>query len=176
VLVCQLVGIQVGRRIPRGCGASSGAAFGRAIVVAFWKLIDRGRCAVSPNFEVFTKRMVPMTRQPFVTIQKRGTLSLNKAAQAALGEPEAVELLFDPVERILGLRPVDPKTQHAYPLRSQGGKEIGPYIVAGTAFTKYYNIDTSVSRRWVGVMEDGILTVNVKEEGTVVTSNRNIAR
>jgi hypothetical protein len=129
-----------------------------------------------PNFEVFTKRMVPMTRQPFVTIQKRGTISINKAAQAALGEPEAVELLYDAAEKIVGLRPVEATAQHAYPLRSQSGKEVGPFIIAGTAFTKYYGIDTTVSRRWVAQMTEGILMVDMKEPGTPVTSNRTAGR
>ena len=46
------------------------------------------------EFETFTRRMVPLVKKPTVTIQKRGTLSFNKAAQVALGEPEAVELLY----------------------------------------------------------------------------------
>ncbi|MEV7970047.1 hypothetical protein AB0O34_29290 [Sphaerisporangium sp. NPDC088356] len=129
-----------------------------------------------PNFETFTKRLVPLVRQPFVTIQKRGTMSMNAAAFAELGEPEAVELLYDPAERIIGFRPVEKESEHAYPLRPQAGKSVGPYIVSGTAFTKYYNIDTSVSRRWTSYIDDGILCIDLKQSGTVVTSNRSSGR
>jgi hypothetical protein len=120
--------------------------------------------------------MAALSRAPFVTIQKRGTFSLNRAAQVALGEPEAVEFLYDADEKIIGLRPVSASSQHAYPLRSQSHKEIGPYLVAGTAFTRYFNIDTSVSRRWIARMSDGVLIVDLKEEGVAVTSNRNAGR
>lgn len=116
--------------------------------------------------------MVPLVKQPFVTIQKRGTISLNAAAYAALDEPEAVELLFDPSDRIVGFRAVPKESEHAYPLRAQSGKSIGPYIVSGTAFTRYYSIDTTVSRRWIGYMDDDILCVDLKQPGTEVTSNR----
>lgn len=129
-----------------------------------------------PNFEVFTKRMIPLVKQPFVTIQKRGTISINASSYAALGSPEAVELLYDPAERIVGLRGVDPRSQHAYPLRAAGGKEDGPYVVSGTAFTKFYGIDTEVSRRWVGVLQDGVLCIDLTTEGTTVSSNRSGSR
>ncbi len=125
-----------------------------------------------PNFETFTKRMVPLVKQAAVTIQKRGTMSVNRAAYVALGEPEAVELLYDATEQIVGFRSAKKDMEHAYPMRPQGAKTDGPYIVAGTAFTKYYGIDTTVSRRWHARMEDNILCIDLKEEGTVVTSNR----
>jgi hypothetical protein len=126
-----------------------------------------------PNFEVFTRRMVPLVKAPYVTIQRRGTMSFNKAAHAAMGEPQAVELLFDAGEQIIGVHPVEPATEHAYPIRAtSGNQEKGPFLVAGTAFTKYYKIDTSVSKRWVGVMADGVLCIDLKQDGTVVTSNR----
>lgn len=129
-----------------------------------------------PNFETFTKRMAPLAKKPYVTIQKRGTISLNAAAHAALGEPEAVELLYDRDERIVGLRAVSREAEHAYALRPQAGKSVGPYIVSGTAFAKYYKIDTSVSRRWVAQLEGDILCIDLKEAGTEVTSNRSAAR
>lgn len=126
-----------------------------------------------PNFETFTRRMVPLADKPYVTIQKRGNIAMNKSAHVALGEPKAVELLYDPVEKVVGVRGVDEAVEHAYPLRSQGGKDLGPYLVAGMAFTKYYDIDTTQARRWSASMIDDVLCVDLKEEGTVVSSNRN---
>lgn len=127
-------------------------------------------------FEVFNKRFAPLAKAPSVTIQKRGLMSLNRAAYALLGEPKAVELLFDKDERIIGLRPIDDAAAHAYPLRPQSSKsDSGPLILAGTAFTQYYNIDTTVSRRWIPTLRDGVLCIDLKQEGVVVTSNRNRA-
>jgi hypothetical protein len=124
-----------------------------------------------PNFEVFKKRMIPLQKQPYVTIQKRGTMSFNASAHAALGSPEAVELLYDPDEKVVGVRAVDAAVEHAYPLRTPGNKERS-FVLSGTAFTKYYGIDTTVSRRRKAYLEEDVLCVDLKEEGTVVTSNR----
>lgn len=126
-----------------------------------------------PDFEVFTRRMVPMTKQPSVTIQKRGLISLNRSAQVALGEPEAIELLYDRDQQIVGIRPVDAKEPHAYPLRTQGGKTDGTYLIAGTAFKKYHGISTETSRRFVAEVQDGVLCIDLKTDGAIVTSNRN---
>ena len=124
-----------------------------------------------PNFETFTRRMVPLSHEPSVTIQKAGTISLNKSAHAAMGEPDYVELLFDAGNQVVGFRPSDSHSPHAYPLRPQR-KDVGPYMVAGTAFTKYYGIDTTVSRRWVAEVVDGVLCADLTKDCAIVTSNR----
>jgi hypothetical protein len=125
-----------------------------------------------PEFETFTRRLIPLVKKPSVTIQKRGILSFNKAAYVALGSPKAVELLFDKSRRIIGIRPVDPTVDHAYPMRSQASKDDGPFLVAGGLFTKYYEIPTDESRRWSVDIEDGVLLIDLRRPGQVVTSNR----
>lgn len=124
------------------------------------------------GFEVFTKKMAPLGKTPGVTIQKRGIITINRSAHALLGEPKAVELLYDRERERIGLRAVDETAQHAYQLRPQGLGDTGPMVVAGTAFTNYYKIDTSVSRRWVPKLEDGVMVLDLPE-GLEVTSNRN---
>jgi len=124
-----------------------------------------------PDFEVFDKRSIPIGKQPMATIQKAGPISLNRAAYHALGEPEAVELLFDTSERIIGLRAVDPlSAPHAYPIRTQG--KGNTFLVAGTAFFRFYGVDTSVSRRYFVQMFDDVLGIDLKQNGVEVTSNR----
>ncbi len=124
-----------------------------------------------PNFETFTKRLVPLGKRPYLTIQKRGIISLNQAAFLALGSPETVELLFDAHQRILGLRAVDAMIEHAYPVRRVG---IGAtsYVIAARAFTKHYRIDTAVSRRWPATLDTGVLCIDLKTQGTIVTGNK----
>ena len=74
----------------------------------------------------------------------------------------------------MGVRGVDPSVQHAYPLRAQANKEVGPFIVSGSAFTKYYGIATGVARRFAAEAQDGIFIVDLEhDEGQAVTSNRN---
>lgn len=123
-----------------------------------------------PNFEVFTRRSRPVVKQPSVAIQRRGNFSINRAAYELLGEPEAVELLFDRTERIMGMRPIDPSTPHAYPVRKQPNS--ASYLVAGNAFTQFYNIPIGTTRRFDAAVIDGVLAVDLKTEGHEIITHR----
>jgi hypothetical protein len=120
-------------------------------------------------FETFKRQRAQPSTEPTVTIQRKGVISLNVASFEALGEPEAVELLFDPDERRIGMRKIDPSVPHAYTVRSLGHTT---WLVSGTAFTNYYAIETPVARRWSATMQDDILTIDLKTEGVEVTGNR----
>ena len=127
-----------------------------------------------PNFEVFTKGMVPVPKEPMVTLQKHGVLSLNAAAVAALGSPAAVELLYDRAEQIIGLRPAEADAPNAYPVWS--GKGSAPAQVSAAAFTRYYEIRTGLARRRVAVMKDGVLCIDLKQAGTITSRGRKDTR
>ncbi len=127
-----------------------------------------------PNFEVFTKRLSPRVKEPYVTIQKRGTMSMNRASHELLGEPEAVELLFDASAQVVGMRAVDPSAKHAYPLRGSG-KSKSSFLLSGRAFAMHYGLDTEMARRYPAVFRDGVLQVDLKGESHEVVSNRNKA-
>jgi hypothetical protein len=123
-------------------------------------------------FEVFDKRMTPLAKAPSVTIQKRGVLSLNKAAHDLIDNAETVELLYDRKRTIMALRAADDSSPHAYAVRSGSTRGPGQAMVAATAFTAHYGIDTTATRRWKPFVEDGMLCVDLSEEGTVITGNR----
>lgn len=125
-----------------------------------------------PQFETFTKRMIPLKRDPHITIQKRGTMSLNKSAYVALGSPDAVELLYDTGERIVGLRPADSLAEHAHTVRASTTSGSGTFAISAMAFTKFYDIDTTRSLRWAAYLDDGVLCINLNDPATPVTSNR----
>lgn len=122
------------------------------------------------SFEVFDKRTLKATQTPYVTIQRKGTISLNKAAFKELHEPDAVELLFNRGERIIGLRPIDAKAPHSFPVRSQ--VRAGNYLVAGRAFTVHYGIDTGTARRYLARFRNGMLIVDLREQGADATGPR----
>lgn len=127
------------------------------------------------GFETFKRQRAPVTAEPAVTVQKRGTLSMNAAAYAALESPEAVELLYDREERLMGLRKIDPSAEHAYMVRplGRGGNS---WLISGRAFTVYYGIPTDTARRWLGRVEDGLLVVDLKAASVQVTGNRTAQR
>ena len=123
------------------------------------------------TFEVFKKQRVSPSDDPAVTIQKRGAISLNKAAYLALESPEALELLYDRESKLLGLRKADPKSEDAYPVRPLGRSD-STWLVSGKAFASYYGIETDVARRRMALLEDGILVLDLKEPGKETSSNR----
>ncbi|QSE72241.1 MULTISPECIES: hypothetical protein [Rhodococcus] len=122
-------------------------------------------------FEVFDKRMAPLAKAPSVTIQKRGIFSINKAAHKLIGEPSTVELLFDRENQIVALRESD--QPHAYAIRPQSArKDTGQVIMSATAFTQFYEIDTSISRRYKPYEQDGMLCIDLKGPSVKVVGNR----
>jgi hypothetical protein len=124
------------------------------------------------GFEVFDKRMTPLAKAPSVTIQKRGVISLNKAAHDLVDNAETVELLYDRDRNVMALRAADDSSPHAYAVRNGSKRGPGQGIVSATAFTQHYGIDTSATRRWKPFLEDGMLCVDLTQEGVVITGNR----
>jgi hypothetical protein len=121
-------------------------------------------------FEVFNKRLAPLAKAPTVTIQKKGIFSFSKTAHKLIGEPASVELLYDADDAIIALRPsTEP---HAYAMRSQGGRETGQVIMSATAFTQYYAIDTTVSRRYTPYVQDGMLCIDLRGQSIEISGNR----
>ena len=125
------------------------------------------------GFEVFDKRMAPLAKAPSVTIQKRGIFSINRVAHKLIEEPETVELLFDKENKVIALRPS--KAPHAYSIRPQSSRDTGQVILSATAFTQYYDIDTSVSRRYKPYEQDGMLCIDLNGPSTEVHGNRSKA-
>ncbi|OYO00749.1 hypothetical protein CGZ98_07390 [Enemella evansiae] len=125
------------------------------------------------GFEVYVKGSAPVSTVPSVTIQKRGLMSLNRAAHELLGSPNAVELLWDESRRVIGLRSAELTNPNAYPMRPQASKtQKGPFLVAATLFTQYIGLDTTQAKRWVPKMEDEILCIDLNTPGQRVSSPR----
>ena len=120
------------------------------------------------GYERFTGSHAPSNKVPSVTIQKRGILSLNRAAYDLLKRPQAVHLYFSANEHAIGITPSDPKAPDAILLRKQ--KSSASYIIAGMSFTKWYGIDSSIARRYEATAEEGELYVDLKQQAQVVTS------
>jgi hypothetical protein len=114
-------------------------------------------------FETFTRQR-RHGRQPFVTIQKKGVISLNRAAFEALGDPESVELLYDPDARLVALRKVDGFVEHAYQVRAPVQNH-ATWLISGAAFVAYYEIDASVSVRRPARLDGDLLIIDLNDPG-----------
>jgi hypothetical protein len=123
------------------------------------------------GFEVFDKRAAVASKHPYVTIQRRGPFSFNRAAYELMGSPEAVELLYDRDTERVAFRPVSAERPRAFPVRAQG-KNAATHMVSGQAFTKHYGLDTSVARRYAVEMEDEMLILDLRADSTDATGPR----
>ena len=122
------------------------------------------------GFEVFNKASASKGKvAPTVTIQRRGMFSISREAYALVGEPPAVELLWDPDRRIIGIRATDQSNANAHLVHAQSPKrDNGPLIVTATKFARHYGIPTDEPCRRVVQLEDDILCIDLKEEGEAV--------
>jgi len=111
------------------------------------------------NFQSFDRRTVPATSRPMATLQRGGLLSLNQAALIALDNAEGVELLYDEDAHAVGLRPIDINDMKAYPIRKQPASN--SYLVSLTRLCTYYQIDTTVARRYAPTLHDDILVIEL---------------
>lgn len=110
-------------------------------------------------FEVFDKRKSALGNSPTATLQKKGILSLNASAHALIDSVDSVELLYDSDKKVIALRPSTER--HAYAFR-KANLNTGQVIVSLTAFTEFYNIDTSVSLRLSPEKDGDMLLLDLK--------------
>jgi hypothetical protein len=121
-----------------------------------------------PNFIRYDRRAgvgVGGAPEPSVTIQRRGNFGLNHPAFILADEPEAVELLYDPDEKIIGLRKVDPSEPYAFRVRKQPKSR--SYLFGAGSFLKHFGLQSDETRRYAPKMIDDVLTINLNEGVTV---------
>ena len=127
------------------------------------------------TFETFKRNTRRSSVEPMVSIQKRGSISLNAAAYKALrGENRVipkhprkknetdifVELLFDRGNRMIALRCVGPDNPNSYVLRKQLRSDT--YIVSAKGFLKHYGIRPTKGTRYTAKMwEPDVLVFSV---------------
>lgn len=123
------------------------------------------------GFETFDKRSATASKHPYVTIQRRGPFSFNRAAYELMGNPEAVEILYDRDTERVAFLPVSAERPRAFPVRAQG-KNAATRMVSGQAFANHYGLDTSVARRYAVTMEGDMLVLDLRGESTDATGPR----
>ncbi len=120
--------------------------------------------------EVFKRYRSRSVKTSLVTIQRGGTFSLNWAAFEALGKPQAIELSFSRLKRIIFFRSIDLNDPSGIPVRKQGNSD--SYTVAGLTFTKDYDIDISIARRYIGHLQHDMLIVDLNSPSADATGPR----
>lgn len=121
-----------------------------------------------PRFVEFERESAGAAEVPMFTLQARGLLSLNHAAYRALGEPDLVALLYDEIEKIVGIRLVGHGHPNAHRVRPQGGS----YIVGAQKFVSHYGIKPLVAQRFVAHEYGNGVWGFVLTEGRTVANRR----
>lgn len=100
------------------------------------------------------------TVQPTVSIQKSGAVTWNQSAHEALGQPEMVEILFDPERGLLGLRPTE-AADGSFRVRRLGPQNT--WITSARGALRRVGLLPESAFRQVARMEGGVLVIDVSE-------------
>ena len=107
------------------------------------------------TFEVYERYRGGM--YPACSLVSRRLITMNRAAYEALADGDDsvhVELLFDRETYTVGIRRTEPGPR-TYPVCVSSR---GLFVVAATAFTKFYKLPTVSTGRIKAAMSDGILS------------------
>lgn len=115
---------------------------------------------VERKWKEFRNERPRSTNGLYVSVNQRGIILLNRQAFAALGNPEAVSLLFDAENYTIGLRPVEPFLDTSFPVVSRGVS--GNQLIRALPFVKANKLKLGYTIKFLNpVMEDGILILDL---------------
>lgn len=99
----------------------------------------------------------------FVTVSTHNLLLLSSAAMAALGEPEAVQLLWDARRRRVGLRKTEVGTEAAYKIHRNNRRGRNGSFTCGK-FLRHHGLTIRPGRR-PATIEGDILAFEISAPG-----------
>ena len=117
------------------------------------------------NFERFEEKpRVPNGKEPHVSLFSYGKMYLNRRAIELLGEPDAVALMFDRRQKVIGVQGVPPSRHYAFRLNKKDKRSLGSTIAA-TSFLKHYKIHPSETLAFpnLTVNADGIMILDLND-------------
>ena len=124
------------------------------------------------GFELFEKRRTPPATEAYVTLLKTGVISMNAFAYELIKRPPYFEFLYDADRKVVALRPCQTETQFSYPVRELKSATGGTFSVSAKAFMLFYGLPMEQSVRRTAHVEDGLLCIDLNDEGVDVTTLR----
>lgn len=103
----------------------------------------------------------------YVSVNYKGQFLLSKGAIRALGEPQAVTLLFNRYLFKIGIRACSPFAPNAYPLKPR--PKAHSRMIHASTFCRNYGIKAPVTIAFHGIEmdKDGILTLDLTKTSRV---------
>jgi hypothetical protein len=105
----------------------------------------------------------------YATMNRKGTIALNRAADERMGSPAAYQLLYDSANNTIGLKPTALSMRNAYPAQKSGrhgGRKVNAYRLLTECSLV---IKETLEFPDAEIDEDGILILNLR---TAKISNR----
>jgi hypothetical protein len=105
--------------------------------------------------------------QPRVTLNARGVFLLNKKAYDAMEQPGAVTLLFDENNKVIGLRPADPRLKNAFSVKQKD--KWNNRTINASPFCKHFGIrvQRTVLFNEVDLTDDGVLLLELTKTTSI---------
>jgi len=110
--------------------------------------------------------------QARVTLNKKKVFLLNPPAYNALGDPAAVEMLFDEARKVIGLKPTDPQRRNAFRLKPKKGGRFK--VITASAFCTHFGIEVerTVLFEHVNMDSEGVLMLDMAKTINVGRGSR----
>lgn len=96
-----------------------------------------------------------------VTLGPKKAIMLNEKAYEALGSPAAVEFMFEENRKAIGLKPIDPRRENAFPIKPKKGSR--HRVIRAAAFCTHVGIkvDRTVLFNDVDIDNDGVMMLEI---------------
>ncbi len=112
------------------------------------------------QWEEFTQKSTGKADVIRVSLNARGNFALNQKTVDLLGSPEAIVLMYDKANQLVGLKASSPDVSHAYELKRQGTSQ--SYFLRAKSFCNFYGIDIGDTVVFNDVqMEDGVIVLQL---------------
>lgn len=98
----------------------------------------------------------------YVTMNSKGTIVMNRVAHERLDAPAAFNLLYDPANNVIGLKPTGLRMRDAYPANKSGrhgGRKVSAYRLLTECGLK---IDQTLEFPDAEIDVDGVLILNLR--------------
>lgn len=111
----------------------------------------------------------PSNERINVTINKKNVLTFNRFIVKLLGNPEAVILMFEKKESIIGLVPSNLRDKYAFPLKPKGA---GNWTIHAAPFCRHFGIVIDKTEKFddADLDSEGVLRLDLRKTHNV--SNR----
>lgn len=96
-----------------------------------------------------------------VTLSPKKNIMLNEAAFEALGSPAAIEFMFDENNKRIGLKPIDPRKENAFPVKPKKGTRQRMIHAAAFCVHLGINVDHTVLFNGVDIDNEGVMSLDI---------------